>query len=40
MLASRFVETSPVERVATSSRSTRAVASTASSGRIVQKPLW
>ena len=39
MLASRFVETSPVERVATSSISARAAAATGSSGTIAQKPL-
>ena len=39
MLASRFVETSPLERVATSSISTGVVAVTGSSGRIAQKPL-
>ena len=39
MLASRFVETSPVERVATSSMSTRPLAAAGSSGTIAQKPL-
>ena len=39
MLASRFVETLPVERVATSSRSAGAAAATGFSGTIAQKPL-
>ena len=39
MLASRFVETSPVERVATSSMSARGLAAAGSSGTMAQKPL-